>query len=94
MNISVKYRVGRDLVEKSNGGHPAPDAVCFVRRSSGEVIVGFVFTDCARQDGGSISVSPDVARWLAGALLAAADGHTKTFPISATIEDDAIKRSA
>jgi len=94
MHISVTFPPDASLTERRFGGYPAPDAVCEVRRSASAVDVEFVLLDCSNQQSGHFSVSPDVARWLAGALLAAADGHTDRFPLSVSITHDSINRNA
>ena len=76
------------------GDYPSSDAVVKVSRASaGEVAVEFDLLDCPMQLGGGFMLSPDAARWLAGALLAAADRHTDRLPISATIKSDSISRT-
>ncbi len=92
MNFSVTFPPDSTLTERRYGGYVAPDAVCHVTRKPDAVEVEFVFTDCPDQLSGHFSFSPDVARWLAGALLAAADHHTNKFPISVSIENDATVR--
>jgi hypothetical protein len=91
MNISVTYQPDSSLTEKRHGGYVASNAVCHVKRTATEVEVEFVIEE-RKQLSGHFAVSPDVARWLAGALLAAADKHTNKFPISVCIEDDAVVR--
>lgn len=88
MNISVTFPPDSNLTERRFGGYVCSEAVCEVRRSPDSVEVEFLFTDCEDQQSGHFSISPDVARWLAGALLAAADRHTDRFPIAVCIEND------
>ena len=82
------------LEPKQYGGHhPSPDAVCEVRRTTravpDSIEVEFILDDPKPQSG-KFSISPEVARWLAGALLASADKHTDRFPLQIRIVNDAI----
>jgi len=92
MHISVTFPCDSNLSERRFGGYPTSNAVCEVRRISEAIEVEFILLDCADQQSGHFSISPDVARWLAGALLAAADTHTDHFPLQARIENNVIER--
>ena len=96
MKISVTFQPDSGLEPKQHGGHhPSPDAVCNVSRAStavpDSIEVEFV-VDAPDQQSGKFSISPEVARWLAGALLAAADKHTDKV-MEIRIEGDAICKS-
>jgi hypothetical protein len=97
MKISVTY--SEVLGDRKLGElHPSPNAVCEVSRVSepvpDSVKVQFNLLCPGPLQGGHFSISSEVARWLAGALLAAADKHTDKFPLEISIEDDAILRYA
>ena len=93
MHISVTFPPDSAQTERRYGGYAAPNVICEVRRSESSVDVEFDLLECDQQQGGYFSVSPEVARWLAGALLAAADRHAERFPLSVSIEDDTIARN-
>ena len=88
MNISVTYPHNRNFTEARHGGYAVSTAACEVNRTNKEVSVEFVFPDCNVQLTGHFAISHEFARWLAGALLAAADKHAPKFPIGVCIEND------
>jgi len=89
MWISVTFSETTAFPERTVGGYPSPDAVCEVSRKHDQVQVAFRL-DCKEQDTGDFSVSPQVARWLAYALLAAAGNYSPQYPITACIENDKV----
>ena len=93
MHISVTFPESSTFPERTVGGYASPGAVCEVSRDNQQVSVSFRL-DCNEQDTGDFTVSPQVARWLAYALLAAADGFSDRYPIIARIENDQIDRNA
>lgn len=71
------------------GGYDHDAFTVILTKESSQIEVKFQFED-SRQNSGSFRVGPGVARWLAWALLAAAEGYAKRLPLRVQVRSDDI----